>query len=1026
MYFDFKYHKKLDTLHIGCEKPRAYFIPYSDECTAKSDDRNKSEFFFPLCGEWDFKYYSSVNDIDDFLDDEFSREAFDKITVPKSWQMEFGRGYDEPHYTNHNYAIPVDPPYIPEDNPCGLYIRDFYIDEDTLQKKNIFINFEGVDSCFYLFVNDCFAGYSEVSHTTSEFDISKYLHAGNNTLKVVVLKWCVGTYLEDQDKFRLSGIFREVYLLYRERNCIRDIFIEPSLNEDFSIGTVRVSLDLYGEASVVCKLLDADGETLCEQVLDIGKNSLEWTLNAPRLWSDECPELYTLLAVCTGEYLCFDVGFRRIEIKNKVVYINGKKVKARGINRHDTHPLYGAAVPLEMLYTDMYIVKANNMNMVRASHYPNDPRLLSICDRLGIYLIDEADLECHGMFRPEQGGVSFSDMPEWREAYLDRMERMVERDKNHPSVIIWSPGNESDTGSNMRAMADYVHRRIGGSIFIDNGATNHARDNELSDNPTELDMSLYSHYEIETSMYRSYDMYVEKMIKNPKITRPLLLIEHSHAMGNSPGCLYDYWQKIYEHDEFFGGCVWEMTDHAVNIGTPDEPKYLYGGDLGDNPHDNNFCVDGLLNPDRTPHSGMLEYKQIIKPFYLVDVDIARKTFIIKSLRCFKSLSDLDAHWNIEKNGEKIYSGIISALDVPPQSEREFSMDIPDDIFLDGECVFNVSLCQNLSLPWAEAGYEIGFEQRILTHTNTSPISVNTNDICVLTRTRKELCVHIGESIFTVDKIHGVVSSIVDGGKEMLASPILPNIMRAPIDNDRYLALEWNQSLYPLAKPYCRECSIVTETDKHIRISAELVLASNARRPILKIHADYDITPEQGLTVSFNVQKREGLPYLPRFGVGFRMPSENERIKYFGRGDTESYIDKRHASKMGVYETTVTDNFYHYIKPQENMAHTDTKWFTITNCEGRGLLFLNTEQTGSLSFNCSHYSVEQLMNTKHDFELVQEKETIVYIDLKQHGIGSESCGLALDERWRFSETEFGFSFRIQPVDIDNVDPFNRIF
>ncbi len=1026
MYFDFDHHKKLDTLHIGCESPRAYFIPYSNESAAKSDNRDESEFFLSLCGKWDFKFYPSVNDIEDFLADGFSRENFDKLTVPKSWQMELGRGYDEPHYTNHNYAIPVDPPYIPEDNPCGLYIRDFYIDGEILEKKNVFINFEGVDSCFYLFVNDCFAGYSEVSHTTSELNISKYLHIGNNTLKVVVLKWCVGTYLEDQDKFRLSGMFREVYLLYRERNCIKDVFIEPSLNEELSVGNLRVSFDFYGEAGVACKLLDTDGRTLQEQMLESGKRSLEWTLNAPSLWSDESPLLYRLLFECNGEHMCFDVGFRKIEVRNKVVYINGKKVKARGINRHDTHPIYGAAVPLEVLYKDMYIVKANNMNMVRASHYPNDPRLLSICDRLGIYLIDEADLECHGMYRPEQGGVTFSDNPRWREAYLDRMERMVERDKNHPSVIIWSPGNESDTGSNMRAMADYVHQRIKGSIFIDNGATNHVRDNELSDEPTELDMSLYSHYEIETSMYRSYDMYVEKMIKNPKITRPLLVIEHSHAMGNSPGCLYDYWQRIYEHDEFFGGCVWEMIDHAVNIGTPDEPKYLYGGDLGDEPHDSNFCVDGLLNPDRTPHSGMLEYKQIIKPFSLIDIDIYKKIFTIKNLRCFKSLCDLDAYWDIERNGERIYSGIISALDVPPESERAFSMDIPDDIFLEGECVFNISLCQNQSLPWAEAGYEIGFEQRALTHTSTPPIAVNTNDLCLLTQTEREICVNIGESAFTVDKIHGVVSSIIDGGKEMLASPILPNIMRAPIDNDRYLLLEWKKSFYHLARVYCRECRVVEDTPQMVRICAHLVMAANARLPIAHIKATYDFTPHQGLDISFEVDKREGLPYLPRFGITLRMSGNSENIKYFGRGDTESYIDKRHASKIGVYETTATDNFFHYIKPQENSAHTDTKWLSVTDGNFHGLLFLNSNECKTFSFNCSHYTVEQLMSTRHDFELVAENDTVLYIDLKQHGIGSGSCGLELDRRWCFDETHFKFSFRIQPVHIDKIDPFDRIF
>ncbi|MGN1128445.1 MAG: glycoside hydrolase family 2 TIM barrel-domain containing protein, partial [Candidatus Flemingiibacterium sp.] len=602
------YHKSTEVLHFGCEAPRAYFVPAETKEKAASLNRAGSAYFKSLCGDWDFKFYSSVADLED-ID---AITDWEKLTVPKNWQTELSRGYDVPNYTNVNYPYPVDPPHVPNENPCGVYSRDFTVPAELLGSKKVYINFEGVDSCFYLYVNGKFAAYSQVSHMTSEIDVTDYLVPGRNNIKVVVLKWCDGSYLEDQDMWRMSGIFREVYLLYREPVHIVDAFVKPQLSADLKSGEVRVELTTNAPAEVSYSFERRCGKLVAEGKAENGVISFK--VDSPALWSDEEPNLYSLYLTCGDEIIHFDVGFRRIEVIDKVVYINGKKVKAKGVNRHDSHPDLGHATPLDHMLNDIFIMKAHNVNMVRTSHYPNDPRFTMLCDRYGIYVCDESDIETHGMGfgdnwwgsgKPieESKWSELSNSPEWREAYVDRAQRMVERDKNHASVIFWSLGNESGYGANHKAMSAYIKSRdLSRLVHYEGAHTGYCGGVQQTDV-----------VDIESHMYPDCK-WCDSYCKDEKYSQPLFLCEYCHAMGNGPGDLREYWETIYANDSFFGGCVWEFIDHSVaKRDAMGKAQFTYGGDFNDHPNDGNFCVDGLVYPDRRVHTGLLELKQAIKP-----------------------------------------------------------------------------------------------------------------------------------------------------------------------------------------------------------------------------------------------------------------------------------------------------------------------------------------------------------------------------------------------------------------------------
>ncbi|MBO7310923.1 MAG: DUF4981 domain-containing protein, partial [Clostridia bacterium] len=885
--FNYNYHNELESLHIGCEKPRAYFIPYESEKKALEDNRESSAYLISLCGEWDFKFYPSPDMIENFLSDDFSLANADKMNVPRSWQTSLGKGYDIPNYTNHEYPFPLDPPFIPANNPSALYSRSIFIGEEFL-KKEIYINFEGVDSCFYLFVNNEFAGYSQVSHSTSEINITKLLKAGYNSFKVLVFKWCVGSYMEDQDKFRLSGIFREVYLLARDKQHISDIHLHSLLTDDFSLATLELEFEKTSpDLQYDYKLLSPAGAEVC---CGAAVENTKIQITSPDLWCDELPLLYTLVIHCGSEYIVFPVGFKSIKIANGIVLINGKKVKARGINRHDSHHILGAAVPFDHMKEDLLIMKRHNINTVRSSHYPNDPRFLTLCDRLGFYLVDEADIETHG-FHANHRWDYITDSDDWTDAFLDRIERLFERDKNHACVIMWSVGNEMGVGKNQAKAYDFLHKRSPDCIVhCEDFSRRHALHKLF---PPAPNIHLFEYREqkccdIMSYMYWSANDCQDVYLKSKELRDfPLFLCEYAHSMGVGPGDLKAYWDLIYSNDRFFGGCVWEFCDHSVATGSDiyNHPQYVYGGDFGDQPNSGNFCVDGMVYPNRLPHTGLKEYKNVLRPFHIIDASIEKNSFRIKNMRYFTSLEDYSAHWKFEQNGKLVKQGFIPSVNVKPQTSKAYTIDLSGvDKALGGE--LTVSMHQNLDTEWAKAQYEVGFEQISFAPTvacskPSLDETIPSDKYLTVSEDGKSIRITASNTVYTFSELDGVVTSIIDNGKEMLASPIIPTIWRAPTDNDRRIVNAWRQAHYNKAQLDCRSLDIVSVTDKKAELCAHLSISAPAYRPFLYVTVTYTVLAEGGLVINAHAEKSDYLydtksPELPRFGFEFKMPEHNEK------------------------------------------------------------------------------------------------------------------------------------------------------
>ncbi len=1015
-------------LHMGCEKPRAYFVPFHNEVVALSGNRDKSHFFRTLCGDWDFTFYPSVNDLpEDFL----GVPATEKLNVPRSWQTMSGRGYDTPNYVNVLYPIPFDPPFVPEKNPCGLYTRTVQIHPAMLE-KSIYLNFEGVDSCFYLYINGQFAGYSQVSHMTSEFEVTKYLHAGENTVQVLVLKWCDGTYLEDQDKFRWSGIFREVYLLLRDPVHITDIYIRPELNEAYTRAGCPTEVTVNGEALVEYRLLRPNGMQIESGSIVIReKGTFDFLIDDPELWSDEEPVLYTLILVCGTETIVLRPGFRDIRVKDGVLYFNGRKIKLKGVNRHDSHPHLGSATPMEHMLHDLMVMKQHNVNAVRTSHYPNDPRFPGLCDEYGFYLIDEADIETHGA-QPAGNWDIFTDSDDWTAAYLDRAERMFERDKNHPCVLMWSVGNESGVGKNHRLMSEYFHSRDPKCLVHSEDASRRNSDRLWHDLKGKTDEEIGSalecdYIDVESRMYPAPDDIKRTYFDRKLFTKPFFLCEYSHAMGNGPGCLKEYWDLIYSEDRFLGGCVWEFIDHSFAIGESplSDPHYTYGGDFGDAPHDGNFCVDGLVYPDRRPHTGLMEYKQVIKPFSVESFDPATGVVTVKNLRCFTDLSDMDFVWTVECNGEPVASGR-ALLPIEPQESAELIL--PADAWaMDGDCYITLTALQNTPTAWGEIGFEVGFEQLSIPAEKKAPVpmaeTISPYAAITYEETLAAITIKTAETVYVIDRVSGLVTSISDNGHEMLASPIRPTVWRAPTDNDRNIRHHWQNAGYRDAVTRCGSCTVTASDEASVTVTAALTMAAAYCNPILRMTATYTVYAEGGIRLDMAADVAENIPFLPRFGVEFLMPAESEYLSYYGRGPVESYRDKRHASRQGVFKSTVTDHFEHYVRPQENMAHADTRWMQVTSVAGHALMAVATGE--AFSFNCSHFTPETLTATGHDYELVPMKETCVNLDMLQSGIGSNSCGPGLHPMWQLKEKHLCFSVRLMPTQAAAAAPFAEL-
>lgn len=1007
MFNTLAYHQSLNTLHVNCEEPRAYFIPYHSAAAAQNDNRSNSRYFKTLCGEWNFHYFPSVLELVDFTQ-ESTELSYDKIPVPMSWQYMTDRGYDAPNYINVPYPFPCDPPHVPDDNPCGLYQRTFNVSRNLLTHKEVFINFEGVDSCFYLYINHTFVGYSQVAHMTSEFNITPYVHEGLNDIMVLVLKWCDGSYLECQDKWRSSGIIREVYLLYRDPVRIQDLFVHTSLSENFTQASLTVDVITNDDLAYSWILLDPNNN-----IVSSGSREITASFDNPILWSDENPYLYTLLITGGNEYISQKIGFRDYTVRNGVLLINGKPVKLKGVNRHDSHPYLGSATPMENMLDDILIMKQNNINTVRTSHYPNDPRFPALCDEYGIYMIDEADLESHGMF--ELDGTRLTNDPEWEKAYIDRIQRVVERDKNHACVLMWSLGNEASYGENHRQMARFIKKRDPSRLVHYEGC-NHNRFPQEYVNQTEKLL------DVESRMYARTDEMIAFINTPDNDALPFFQCEYCHAMGNGPGDLADYWAVIRSSDRFAGGCIWEMLDHSVALDDEQlHPRYTYGGDFNDHPNDGNFCVDGLVYPDRRLHTGMLEAKQIYAPLLITAENIANGVFRLTNYRYFTDLSDISISYTIERNGKAIITDTLNHTALAPMSSTAFCIEIPDH--LNGRVFITFSARLNCITAYAEPFHEICSYQFEIPTEDEIPLPSEADRALSVLETERFIEVFADETAYTFDRYQGLLVAISDNGKELLASPMLPTVWRAPIDNDRKIKNQWKDRGYHQCFTKCYAISPIINDGNAVTFTAQLGLTATSKRPILKTDITYTVkaTGELRISQKVSIDTNPKTPFLPRYGMRIVMPKNSEKMAYFGMGPTEAYADKHLAARMGLYQKNVLDNFEPYIRPQENSAHVGTEWAAIWSRAGHGLLFASDS---TFTFNAQHFSAEMLTEARHHYELIPDPHTFVYIDYKQSGCGSNSCGPALSEKYQLNEKEFEFSFSLKPIFANDIDFFSE--
>ena len=1014
-----KYYEDLKTLHVNTVPNRAYYIPASCQLEDPVERREDSDRFIMLSGEWKFRYFDSIYEAkEEFFREGFDCSDFDTVTVPGVWQ---NYGYDRHQYTNVRYPFPMDPPYVPHANPCGEYVRTFtYHREETAPR--VFLNFEGVDSCFYVWVNGIFTGYSQVSHSTSEFDVTDKLKEGENTLSVLVLKWCDGSYLEDQDKFRMSGIFRDVYLLRRPAEGIFDYFVKAKPSEDLKDGKLEIRFRYQNRpVPVRISLYDKEGSLAAQTDCQDGQESAELEVRQVCLWNAEEPNLYTLVLEAEGEVITDYVGFREIHTAEGVLYINGVNVKFRGTNRHDSDPVTGFVISKEQLMKDLRLMKEHNINAIRTSHYPNAPWAYQLYDRLGFYVIDEADNESHGTEsvyakdtrweeRCKRWGEAIADNPDFIEATVDRTQRCVERDKNRPSVVIWSMGNECAYGCTFDAALKWTKE-------FDPDRLTHYEGARYAPGGGKTD---YSNLDTYSRMYPSFDEIHEYFREDG--SKPYVMCEYCHAMGNGPGDLEDYFQVIQQYDGSCGGFIWEWCDHAIDLGKTIKGKkvYAYGGDHKEYPHDGNFCMDGLVYPDRRPHTGLKEFKNVHRPARVVSFDQEKKEIVLHNYMDFVNLKDyLTLRYELLCDGTVTEKGAVEEpekLNIPAHEERVLSL--PFNVPESGKCFLKITYILKNASEVLPAGFELGFEEvavrtadeqnqkvkELFAHKEGTEEFEIREDDCSLMISAKDFC-------YTYDKLTGVFEKMVYRNRALLERPMEYNIWRAPTDNDRVIKEEWRRAQYDRTVARAYETHVSAKPEK-VRIETVLSVSAVYIQRILNIRAIWTIWPDGKLDAELHVDKTPVLPFLPRFGLRMFLPKSMAKVTYCGMGPLESYRDKKWASWHGKFNTEVRAMHEDYIRPQENGSHDDCDYLRVSS--ERTALTIAGERT--FAFNASVYTQEELTEKMHNYELEESPYTVLCIDYRQSGIGSGSCGPQLLEKYRLNEESFDFKVRILPEEI----------
>lgn len=1009
---------------IGQNKEPAHntLIPYGDEARAKAGKREASQYYRSLKGKWKFNWVEKPADRPrDFYRPGYNDGKWKEIAVPSNWQLE---GYGRPIYLNSDYAHQKNPPYIQHHyNPVGSYRLAFEVPEELLtEDRQVFLHFAGVESAFYLWINGEKVGYSQGSRTPAEFNITKYLKKGpgKNLLAAEVYRWSDGSYLECQDFWRLSGIYRNVYLYSTPSVHIRDFQVEAHLDGQYKDAKLEVTARIrnYGKEAihkprVEVTLLDSRDKTVGSQTMMSetavyiapGAETIV-KMNAPvknpLKWTAEIPNLYTvLLALKDGsgavlEWESCKFGFRKIEISGGQLLVNGQPVLLKGVNRHEHDPDTGHYISEASMIEDIELMKRHNINTVRTCHYPDDPRWYELCDLYGLYIIDEANIESHGMgYKPE---ITLANKPEWKEAHVDRIRRMVERDKNHPSVIIWSMGNEAGDGTNFEAGSDWIHRR-------DPSRPVHYE--RAGQRP---------HTDIVCPMYWR----IEHIVKyaEQEQTRPLILCEYAHAMGNSVGNLQDYWDVIEKYKHLQGGSIWDWVDQGLRKKTADGREFwAYGGDYGEESHDNNFCINGLVLPDRGITPKLLEVKQVYQNIGTRAVDLLSGKIEIHNKFFFTNLDRYNVTWALYEDGKRLREGRMSGPDIAPQTRKAVTVPFMAPSPKPGsEYWLQLGFHLSDDTLWAKKGHVIAAHQlKLPLEAKTAATGIGGLPPVSVTEANDTLTVTGKTFEVRFDKVTGTLTSFVLDGTELVEQGLSPNFWRAPTDNDFGNRMPKRCAPWRKASQNRKlegfQVTRVGETAVQVGVDYSFPDADARFRTVYTVLGSGDIQVEN----TFTPGKSE-LPELPRLGMRMRLPSAFEKLRYYGRGPHENYWDRNTSAFVGVYESAVTDQYVPYVSPQENGYKTDVRWLALVNEKGAGLLVTGLPM---ISFSALHYTDEDLTRENrgslHLTDVTPNEFVALNVDYKQTGVGGDnSWGAKALPKYTLEPREYRYGFRLTPL------------
>lgn len=1001
---------------------RAHFVPRAG--APDMDFAAASRRLLSLNGLWKFLYTSPpLTAPEGFETPDFDDAHWRSLPVPSCWQL---HGFGRPHYTNILYPFPVDPPRVPSENPCGCYRREFHWPVDW-RGLRAHLRFEGVDSFFEVWVNGRSIGMSKGSRLPAEFDITEALQPGRNVLAVRVLQWSDGSYLEDQDMWWLSGIFREVSLLARPPAHVRDLAVRADLDDRYRDGHLLALLHLRNDdtvqqaGSVQCALLDDSGRTVWKSAgsrrweLSAGTETVaEFRADIPEVarWTAETPHLYTVVVELsdakgeTREAIPVRVGFRRVEVHDGNLRLNGVPILLRGVNRHEHHPDHGRAVPLEWTEASIRLMKQHNINAVRTSHYPHEPRFYDLCDEYGLYVMDEADLECHGFSLTDWNRLS--DDPAWEAAYVDRIERMICRDRNHPCVIMWSLGNESGFGRNHRAMAARAR---------------------------ELDPTRPIHYEgdraaevadVLSQMYTPVEKCIE-LAHEPGWTKPLILCEYAHAMGNGPGGLKDYQDAFHANRRLQGGFVWEWMDHGIRRRMPDGREYFaYGGDFGDEPNDGNFVIDGLVFPDGRPSPGLVEYKKVIQPVSVEWADAAAGRLRVINRHDFLSLEYLNATWTVTVGDQVVRQGALGRLRLGAGRSEEFAIESfgPPTTATEAEAWLLITFTLANDTKWAKKGHVVAWDQLSWpvraprSSLQAFPAATDSMPVALESENRIEWRLRAGDATWVFDRVGGRLASWSVGGRPLMISGPRLSFWRAPIDNERVggegskVWRAWMAAGLRWLQHRLEGCRLARTSDASVEIAARTRVAPPGG--VIGYHCEYRYVFRGDGNIELTVSgEPEGVwpEMLPRIGLEMSLPGDLDRVRWYGRGPGECYADSREANAIGVYAATVEELFTPYIRPQENGNRCDVRWVQLTDGLGVGFEAVGSEP---INFSAHRFTAEDLTRAAHTIDLATRREITLHLDYRQNGLGSASCGPALASAYRVLPTPFSFTLVFRPI------------